>query len=108
MSALSLNLDTPDVARHYEQVSFDRQFKAGQFLVERLRIGPGEHVLDVGSGTGLLAEHVASIVGSRGSVSGIDPLPLRIEIIRELERSKTSEGIRQETQRLVAIAHKRR
>jgi len=90
MSALSLNLDTPDLARHYEQVSFDRQFKAGQFLVERLRIGPGEHVLDVGSGTGLLAEHVAGIVGPRGSVLGIDPLPLRIEIAKRKARSNLS------------------
>ena len=30
----------------------------------------------------------------------------RAEIIQELERSKSSEGIRQESQRLIAIAHK--
>src|SRR3954453_18924091 len=90
MSALSLNLDTPDLARHYEQVSVTRQLEAGRFLVERLRIGPGEHVLDVGSGTGLLAEHGANIVGSGGSVFGIDPLPLRIEIAKRKARSNLS------------------
>jgi arsenite methyltransferase len=80
MSALSLALDTPDLARHYEQASAGRQFKAGQRLIERLKLQPGAHVLDVGSGTGLLAQHVADLVGPSGSVVAIDPLPLRIEI----------------------------
>ena len=80
MTALSLALDTPDLAAHYERASVDRQFKAGKLLIERLGIRPGERVLDVGSGTGLLAEHVAGIVGREGFVQAIDPLPLRIEI----------------------------
>ena len=80
MSALSLALDTPDLARHYEQVSAERQFKAGRRLIEALRLRTGEQVLDVGSGTGLLAEYVADLVGPPGSVLAIDPLPLRIEI----------------------------
>jgi len=78
--ALSLVLDTPALAQHYEQVSLDRQFAHGKKLVEKLAIAPGERALDVGSGTGLLAEHVARIVGPKGSVVGVDPLPLRIEI----------------------------
>jgi len=80
MSDLSLALDTPDLAHHYEQISRDRQFKAGQLLVSRLGIKTGERVLDVGSGTGLLAEHTAGIVGPSGSVVGIDPLTLRVDI----------------------------
>jgi arsenite methyltransferase len=90
MSALSLALDTPDLARHYEQVSADRQFKAGQRLIEQLRLQPGEHVLDVGSGTGLLAQHVADLVGPSGSVVAIDPLPLRIEIAKWKARPNLS------------------
>jgi ubiquinone/menaquinone biosynthesis C-methylase UbiE len=86
MSILSLALDTPSLASHYEHVSRERQFKAGQVLVEKLRIERGQHVLDVGSGTGLLAEHVAGIVGDTGSVVGLDPLPLRIDIALEKER----------------------
>lgn len=40
-------------------------------------------MLDVGSGTGLFAEHVAGIVGPTGPVHGVDPLPLRIEIAKK-------------------------
>jgi len=80
MSGLSLVLDTPELARHYEAVSVDRQFEAGKVLIERLALRGGERVFDVGCGTGLLAEHVAQVVGATGQVLAIDPLPLRIEI----------------------------
>nr|WP_294554564.1 methyltransferase domain-containing protein [uncultured Rhodopila sp.] len=83
MSRLSLALDNTDLAEHYEQISADRQFRVGKQLVEALGIGPGERVLDVGSGTGLLSGHIFEIVGPQGSVTGIDPLPLRIEIARQ-------------------------
>jgi ubiquinone/menaquinone biosynthesis C-methylase UbiE len=82
MSALSLALDTPDLAEHYERASVNRQFKAGKLLIERIGIRPGDRVLDVGSGTGLLAEHVAGLVGPSGFVHAVDPLPYRIEIAR--------------------------
>jgi ubiquinone/menaquinone biosynthesis C-methylase UbiE len=86
MPALSLALDTQDLAEHYERASVDRQFKAGRLLIERLGIQPGQRVLDVGSGTGLLAEHVADLVGPSGFVNGVDPLPLRIEIAKQKTR----------------------
>ncbi len=86
MSSLSLALDNPQLAEHYDSVSLDRQFQAGKLLVERLALRPGEHVLDVGSGTGLLAEYVADIVGVTGSVLAIDPLPLRIDIAQRRAR----------------------
>ena len=47
-------------------------------------------MLDLGCGTGLLAQHIAAIVGSNGSVVGIDPLPLRIEIAQRRKRSNLS------------------
>jgi arsenite methyltransferase len=90
MSALSLVLDTPDLANHYERVSTERQFKTGQALIAKLGIPRGARVLDVGSGTGLLAEYVAGIVGPEGSVVGIDPLPLRIEIAKRRARANLS------------------
>ncbi len=73
-------MDTPELARHYEAVSVDRQFEAGKVLIERLGVLSGERVFDVGCGTGLLAEYVAQLVGATGQVVAIDPLPLRIEI----------------------------
>jgi ubiquinone/menaquinone biosynthesis C-methylase UbiE len=87
MTALSLTLDTPELAQAYEQTSVDRQFKSGKRLIERLGIAPGARVLDVGTGTGLLAEYVADSVGAHGSVVGVDPLPLRIEIAKRKARA---------------------
>ena len=90
MSTVSLTLDTQELAHHYEQVSAAHQFKAGQLLIEELAVTPGEKVLDVGSGTGLLAEYVAGLVGPTGSVVGIDPLPLRIALAQQKGRSNLS------------------
>lgn len=90
MSALSLAFDTPDLARKYEERSVDRQFRHGQQLIAALGVRPGDHVLDLGAGTGLLAEHVADVVGQSGTVLGIDPLPLRIEIARRRTRPNLS------------------
>ena len=74
----SLALDNSELARDYDRISATRQFEAGKRLVSDLAIRPGERVLDVGCGTGLLAEHIADLVGPDGRVVGIDPLPLRI------------------------------
>ncbi len=80
MATVSLALDTPALAETYERVSAERQFRAGQRLIEELNVTSGEAVLDIGSGTGLVAEYVADLVGPNGSVVGIDPLPLRIAL----------------------------
>src|SRR4051812_18505003 len=90
MSALSLTLDTPELAAHYDDASVDRQFKSGRRLIAKLDIQPGQRVLDVGSGTGLLAEYVAAIVGPTGFVDAVDPLPLRIEIAKRKAKPNLS------------------
>lgn len=90
MNALSLAFDTQRLAEKYEELSSDRQFVQGKHLAEELSIAAGEHVLDIGCGTGALAEHVADLVGPAGSVVGIDPLPLRIEIARRKARPNLS------------------
>jgi ubiquinone/menaquinone biosynthesis C-methylase UbiE len=82
----SLADDSEALARDYERISVGRQFQAGRRLVQALAIAPGERVLDVGCGTGLLAEHIAGIVGPTGQVLGIDPLPLRIAIAQSKAR----------------------
>jgi ubiquinone/menaquinone biosynthesis C-methylase UbiE len=86
----SLSLDNDELARDYERISATRQFQSGLRLCSDLGIEPGEHVLDVGCGTGLLAEHIADLVGPEGRVIGIDPLPLRIEIARSKKRPSLS------------------
>jgi arsenite methyltransferase len=87
MKSASLDLDTEDLAQLYERVSAERQYKAGQRLVQDLEVKKGETVLDLGCGTGLLAEYIAGIVGPGGLVIGIDPLALRIEIAKRRTRS---------------------
>ncbi len=78
---VSLALDTPELAQVYD-VRGQRQYEHGQLLIADLGVAPGQSVLDVGAGTGLLAAYVADLVGPKGRVVGIDPLPLRIEIAK--------------------------
>jgi ubiquinone/menaquinone biosynthesis C-methylase UbiE len=87
MSSISLVSDTAELAEHYEAVSADRQVKAGRVLIADLGVRDGESVLDVGCGTGILAGHVADIVGPTGQVVGIDPLPLRIQLAKRKART---------------------
>jgi ubiquinone/menaquinone biosynthesis C-methylase UbiE len=82
----SLTQDSDELARDYERLSLDRQFQSGKLLIRKLVIVPGERVLDVGCGTGLLAQHIADLVGPAGSVLGVDPLPLRIELAQAKAR----------------------
>jgi SAM-dependent methyltransferase len=80
MSAvISLDRDTPELARSYEEAGIV-QFDHGKILIDALKISPGEHALDIGSGTGRLAAHVAELVGTVGAVVGIDPLAYRVAI----------------------------
>lgn len=73
--------DSRNLAETYDQVS-DLQFEGGKRLVERLGLKEGTRVLDVGCGTGRLAQWIAERVGTNGVVTGIDPLEERIHIAR--------------------------
>lgn len=77
--AISLAHDSTELAALYEELGH-HQFEHGKQLIAALNITGGQHVLDVGAGTGRLAIYVAELVGPSGRVVGVDPLPLRIEI----------------------------
>jgi arsenite methyltransferase len=85
-----LTRDNEDLARDYDELSANRQFKSGKLLVQALAIQPGERVLDVGCGTGRLAEFMAEQAGPTGHVLGIDPLPLRINLAQARGRESLS------------------
>lgn len=77
--AVRFDLDTPALAATYDRVGV-RQFEHGKLLIAALDPQPGEQVLDIGTGTGLLAVYTAQRVAPGGRVIGIDPLPARIAI----------------------------
>ena len=71
--------DNPELARTYDRVS-EQQLEGGRRLAGYLALARGDRVLDVGCGTGRLAEWMAQLVGP--GVVGVDPLPERIALAR--------------------------
>ncbi|QSR84552.1 class I SAM-dependent methyltransferase [Methylacidimicrobium sp. B4] len=76
--------ESAELAAQYEAVSRP-QFIQGKKLVSLLSIEAGDSVLDLGCGTGKLAEYVAKLVGPKGRVIGLDPSPERIAIAEKRE-----------------------
>jgi SAM-dependent methyltransferase len=74
---------TPSPAQAYEEYFGPAIFQplAGG-LVERAAPRPGERVLDVACGTGIVARHVAPLVGTEGAVVGVDVSPGMIAVAR--------------------------
>ncbi|VVM05625.1 Demethylmenaquinone methyltransferase [Methylacidimicrobium cyclopophantes] len=88
-AALPPPRESAELAAQYEAVSRP-QFVQGRELLSLLSIEPGDVVLDLGCGTGRLAEYTAKLVGPHGKVIGIDPSPYRIAIAKRRERSGLS------------------
>ena len=53
-------------------------------LLAKAQLAPGERVLDVACGTGLVARLAAEAVGPRGTVAGLDPTPGMLELARSV------------------------
>ncbi len=58
-----------------------------------LALKPGERVLDIGSGPGLLVSEMAAEVGTGGAVHGIDPSESMLAIARRQERAEGSASV---------------
>ncbi|MFP5220334.1 MAG: class I SAM-dependent methyltransferase [Actinomycetes bacterium] len=53
-------------------------------LLATARLAPGERVLDVACGTGLVARLAAEAVGPEGTVAGLDPTPGMLQLARSV------------------------
>jgi len=74
-------MDNP--AQTYESYMVPVLFRpAAEQLLARARPRPGERVLDVGCGTGVVAREAAAILGSTGRVAGLDASPHMLEVAR--------------------------
>jgi arsenite methyltransferase len=62
----------------------DDQVAVRHAYLDALRIGPGEHILDAGCGTGVVTREVTRRVGPAGRVVGLDPSPLMLSVAREI------------------------
>jgi SAM-dependent methyltransferase len=74
-----------DAAHAYEALFVPALF--GQWapkVAEAAQVQPGQRVLDVACGTGVLAREVASRIGSVGRVVGIDPSPGMVAVAKQL------------------------
>jgi len=49
-------------------------------LIQSAHVQPGEHVLDVACGTGIVARRIAPLVGSQGMVTGLDLDPDKLSV----------------------------
>jgi ubiquinone/menaquinone biosynthesis C-methylase UbiE len=70
-------------AEAYERYLVPAIFREGaEKLVDHAAIQPGERVLDVGCGTGIVARTAASRTGEHGAVTGLDLNPDMLEVAR--------------------------
>lgn len=70
-------------AETYERYMVPALFApAAEHLLAIARLRPGERVLDVGTGTGIVARLTAPNVGPTGSVAGLDASPAMLSVAR--------------------------
>ena len=77
-----------DAANAYEAMFVPALF--GQWAIkvaDAAQVKPGQRVLDVACGTGILAREVVSRTGSTGYVAGVDPVPGMLAVAKGLAPS---------------------
>lgn len=81
----------PNPAETYERSIVPYLFRPwAQVLLDRASVQPGERVLDVACGTGIVAREAAKIVGSAGQAVGVDVNPAMLAVAQE---AAAGEGI---------------
>ncbi|MCX9010847.1 MAG: methyltransferase domain-containing protein [Candidatus Methanoperedens sp.] len=88
----SVICDTPTLAERYDKIS-NSQFEHGKLLVEELDIKKGDYILDIGCGTGRLAEYISEIIGNKGRIYSIDPAEYRIQVAQKKIKGKSLPNI---------------
>jgi SAM-dependent methyltransferase len=74
-----------DAANAYESLFVPALF--GQWapkVADAAQVQPGQRVLDVACGTGILAREIAPRIGSAGRVVGVDPSPGMVAVAKQL------------------------
>jgi ubiquinone/menaquinone biosynthesis C-methylase UbiE len=91
------------VAESYERNNVKLLFRPwAKVLVERSGVRPGDRVLDVACGTGIVARTVAPIVGSQGRVVGSDLNPAMLaEAAHHVPEGFSIEWVQSNAQQLV-------
>jgi ubiquinone/menaquinone biosynthesis C-methylase UbiE len=78
-----------DSASAYERYLVPLLFDAGaRALLDRLEVRPGQRVLDLACGTGIVARRAARRVGPDGEVTGVDVNPGMLAVAREAAASE--------------------
>ncbi|MDR8394306.1 class I SAM-dependent methyltransferase [Aliifodinibius sp. S!AR15-10] len=84
MSDLSIQ-ELQQIAESYQKYLVPAMFKeCSEQLVSHAGITPGQRVLDIACGTGILARTAAKQVGENGSVVGLDMNPGMLSVARQL------------------------
>ena len=73
---------------HYEKFWEDQLRPAQEWLLETAQIQPGETIIDVACGTGLLSFPLAEATGESGAVLGTDISENMIELSRQIVKEK--------------------
>jgi SAM-dependent methyltransferase len=85
MTKQQLTGEASSPAETYERFFVPSVFRvwAGE-LLRRVNPMPGERVLDVACGTGIVAREAAPLVGPSGTVTGLDPNPGMLAVARSI------------------------
>ena len=85
---LRLWVDAAD--RHIADHAIAGRYEPNELDFVRRAVRPGAHVLDIGAHIGIFTVRMASLVGSGGSVTAIEPLPRHVASLR---RSLAASGL---------------